>query len=92
MLCTEYDLRVENALHVVEKASDPDDLVNLIMTEENENWPQEARDAAAEKLIKMWKEGDRNCTLDHLAYVGDYADVPYCTEAETIMIERLIHG
>lgn len=74
------------ALELVKKTNEADILVHLVV---EEDLPSVARQAAAEKLLKMWREGRRGgVTLDHLVYVADHADEPHKSDAEQIIRDR----
>lgn len=83
---TEVDHAMVAAQHLVSSINDPDALIDLV-TQEEARWA--GRNDAAAKLIKMFKDGDTRCTLDHLAYVGDHADEPYKSEANELIRSRL---
>lgn len=75
------------AMDLVAGTDDADDLVYLVV---GDMFPQAGRDAAAKKLIEMWKNNRQGgVTLDHLTYVGDYAEEPYKSEANQIIRDRL---
>lgn len=86
MLDTEVDHDMVAAQYLVSSMNNPDDLADLV-TQEEAHWA--GRNDAAAKLIKMFKDGDTRCTLDHIAHVGDKADEPYKSEANELIRQRL---
>lgn len=79
---TPDDLKVFEAQELVRRTNDPDDLASIV-TEDQHHWV--ARNDAAEKLIEMFLAGDMRCDLNHLAIVGDHADEPHKSEANSII-------
>ncbi len=85
--------------NLVKETDDADDLAYILIC----GCYQETRNAAAAKLIKMWKEGRRGrvimfyqgcrlqngVTLEHLTYVGDHAKEPHKSEANQIIRDNL---
>lgn len=81
------DFAALNAEGLVKSTNNADELVYMLTEEE---FNSAGKEAAAKKLLKMWKEGRANgITLDHLAYVGDYADEPSKSEANQIIRNNL---
>ncbi len=83
-LDTDVDHEMTDAEQLVSSINDPDALADLVHREDFAG-----SNIAAEKLIKMFKDGDTSCTLDHLAHVGDNADEPYKSEANELIRQHL---
>ncbi len=82
------DLNPWEAYELVKETNDADTLVHLVV--EEEHYPSEIRQVAAEKLIKMCENGRKGgVTLNHLACVGDHADEPYKSRANKIISDNL---
>lgn len=81
------DLEALEAEGLIQSTDNADDLTYFVVEEE---LPQVARTKAAEKLLKLRKDGRKGgVTLDHLTYVGDHAEEPYKSEANQIIRDRL---
>jgi len=83
----EEDSDVIDAQMLVESENTADRLAHMVV---EDDFHPCAKSAAAKKLIKLWKNDRQGgVTLDHLAYVGDYADEPYKSKANQIIRDNL---
>ena len=83
----EEDSDVIDAQMLVESENTADGLAHMVV---EDYFHPCAKSAAANKLIKLWKNGRQGgVTLDHLAHVGDYADEPYKSKANQIIRDNL---
>ena len=78
---TDEELKLSNALHTVEQTDHPDDLVHLVLEDE---FPQEARNKAAEKLLDQ-----HTYSLEHVVLIADNAEEPYKSQANTIIDNKI---
>lgn len=64
---------------LVQNNDNPEALVQLVSDDD-----VSVRRAAAEKLVKMWKDGHVGMTRKHLCYVADHGEEPYRSDANTL--------
>lgn len=77
----DFDYAAEGT-DLVASTNNADDLVHFVAEEHHH---PHVRNAAAEKLLKMWQDGRKGgITLDHIAYVNDHAEEPYKSQANQI--------